>query len=590
MHFTFTRRNLAPADHRRQRFLEILPGFVSWTIILTILLLSIIQPLAAAVVMIMLLSYWILRMLYTSIFLLIGYARLHIESKTDWDLYIQDLYHLEKDAPTKGRNPNGRNALSLVRRSSWKIHTLRKRDLYRASGNTGAAETGRPASDEVRHAILPEIEDVYHLVLFPIAGEPAEVFGAGVKALSETRFSTERMIVILAVEDRADESVKEGALQVQREWRNTFCDLLVYFHPDGIPGEERVMGANLTYAARRTLEYLDERGIPRDDVIVTTFDADTVPHPDYFGCLTYFYLSTPDRRNRSYQPIPLFTNNIWQVPAYARVLMMGYTALEIVESTNQDLMVSFSSHSIALEVLESVDFWPIDMIANDAATYWKCLINSGGSFRVQPLPTTVAMDVAESGSFARTFREIYRQQRRWAWGAETLATAIRGMIPSTKIALIEKMRLSLKLFDTHVSWATLPLLLTCMAWLPSRFAAFFGLNETVTAFNYGRIMSTIFQLSTINLLIIITIMFVLTLRNARHIPLIKRLLYPFEWVLLPIASVILSGIPALDAQTRLMFGIELSHRVARKRKGEKKGTEKSERGESNPRHELGKLG
>jgi hypothetical protein len=55
------------------------------------------------------------------------------------------------------------------------------------------------------------------------------------------------------------------------------------------------------------------------DVIVSAFDSDTVVYPDYFACLTWHVCTSTDPLRSSFQPVPLYNNNIWHVPMPARV-------------------------------------------------------------------------------------------------------------------------------------------------------------------------------------------------------------------------------------------------------------------------------
>jgi len=43
-----------------------------------------------------------------------------------------------------------------------------------------------------------------------------------------------------------------------------------------------------------------------------------------------------------------------------------------------------------------------------------------------------------------------------------------------------------------------------------------------------------------------------------------QLMLCLQWIMVPVASVILSAIPAMDAQTRLMFGNYLEYKVTQK--------------------------
>ena len=84
MKFHYSKENLPPREARLQRFLEILPGLSTWTVLLGLIFFSIFFPFSAAVLIVAFYLSWILRILYSTIFLLLSYLRLNIEKKTDW--------------------------------------------------------------------------------------------------------------------------------------------------------------------------------------------------------------------------------------------------------------------------------------------------------------------------------------------------------------------------------------------------------------------------------------------------------------------------------------------------------------------------
>src|ERR1039458_8158868 len=93
--FHFSKENLDPEQAKLQRFLEILPGASSWTVLLGLIFLSIFFPFSAAILIVAFYLSWILRILYSTIFLLISYLCLNIESKTDWMSRIRGIDHLQ---------------------------------------------------------------------------------------------------------------------------------------------------------------------------------------------------------------------------------------------------------------------------------------------------------------------------------------------------------------------------------------------------------------------------------------------------------------------------------------------------------------
>lgn len=537
MEFRYTRNGLTGFESGLQRFLEMIPGFLSWGTLIGLIVLSVVDPPVAAVIMISFLYYWFVRLMYNAVFILIAFLRVWVEKGTDWIARVKDLYEARPGTPVR--------APRLRERISARLHERVKRAA---------------ASGELE---FPDRDALRHLVIITVYKETREVFEPGIRALAASLFPPERMIVTIAVEERSPEEIKQQVYAVQESYRDHFQEFFVTVHPKDIEGESAVLGANSTYAARNAARYFEERGIAFENVIVSRFDADTVPGPDYFACLTYAFITCPARTRASFQPIPVFDNNIWRVPFYTRTLEMGATVLQLAESTNHDLLVSFSSHSLSFKALVDAGYWSVELIPDDSAIYWKSLIHFDGDFSVVPMPTTISMDALEAPTFARAFLDSYRQKLRWAWGVENVPIAARGLLRNRKMGIRDKLRYVFKLFDTYFIWATWPFLLTIFGWLPRIFGRLLNL-DAIAIFNLGRVSGLIFGLASINLILIIVVTALFIFRSNPTVPLWRKLLFPFEWLLLPVITLFFSGMPALHAQTRLMLGIPLEYTPAEK--------------------------
>src|SRR3989344_4344617 len=73
------------------RFLEMLPGLLSWGTLLAAVLLSWLQPVAAAVFVILLDLYWLLRIVYFSAHLAASYRIMRRHEKTNWLMKLEQL-------------------------------------------------------------------------------------------------------------------------------------------------------------------------------------------------------------------------------------------------------------------------------------------------------------------------------------------------------------------------------------------------------------------------------------------------------------------------------------------------------------------
>ena len=548
MTFQFSRQHLAPGDHRLERCFEILPGAASWSMLIGLGLLSWFRPLTAAIVVIAYDLYWLLRLFYMTLFLMGSSIRLAIERDTDWLARIRAIDRLTGE-PQEIRSfetvSTSRQPASLRRRVSQWMHQ-RRLEALRHSGQ-----------------MPPASRDIRHLVIFPVAKEPREVIEPGLASLARQSFPTQQVLVVLALEARAPEDVQAGARQLQAEYRARFLDLALVVDPDGLPGEARVKGANVTYAAKAAAAQLAARGIGFERVVVSCFDADTVVSPHYLSCLTHAFMMAPDRTQASFQPIPVYHNNIWEVPGFARVLDIGSSFFQLIEAANPEQLVTFSSHSMSFKALVDVGFWPVDLISDDSAIFWKAFIHFEGRYRVVPLPVMLSMDVVAADSRWKTIANVYRQKRRWAWGVENFPLVMRAFIQARGIDLSTKIRHAFKLFEGHVSWATSAFILSLIGWVPALCAGR-EFSDSVVYYNAPRITATIFSLASLSLLASIVLSLCLLPKPVVGLSLLKRLGHAFEWLLVPLISVFLSALPALDAQTRLLLGRYLEFWVADK--------------------------
>ncbi|MFQ5952564.1 MAG: hypothetical protein ACE5JK_04060, partial [Candidatus Omnitrophota bacterium] len=173
--------------------------------------------------------------------------------------------------------------------------------------------------------------------------------------------------------------------------------------------------------------------------------------------------------------------------------------------------------------------------------------------RVVPMYTTLSMDAVVAENWWQTIINVYKQKRRWAWGVENFPIVMRAFLRNKNMPFFQKLKCGFKLFEGHISWATWAFLLTIIGWLPAIFA---GKEFSHSVFYYSapRIAGTIFHLASISLITSIALsIWMLPKRTERH-PVLMRIGFAFQWLLVPVTFIFLSAIPALDAQTRLMFG------------------------------------
>jgi hypothetical protein len=475
-----------------KRFLEIVPGAITWSIIISLVALAMFRPVVCAIIIIVFDFYWIIRTAYLTTLLIMAHRKLLKQKNKSW------LKACERLSPKK----------------DW--------------------------------------SKIYQLIIFPVYKESIEIIRSSLEALKASHYPKEKMFVVVAFEQRYKPAV-ETAKILEDEFKSVFGVYLATFHPDGLAGEKRLKGANATWAAKKAKEFLEEKKIPLDQVIVSCFDADTCVERGYFGCLTYHFLINPKPHQASYQPIPVYNNNIWYAPAFARLVEISASFCQMIESMRLEKFVTFSSHSMSFKTLIDIDYWPVDMISDDSVVYWKAFLYYKGDYRVVPLYTTVSMDVAYSSNLFKTMVVQYKQKRRWAWGVENFPFVVSRFMRNPEIALFKKIRRSFHLLESHITWAIWATIIVVIAPLPIFLGGVF-FNQMPIGYNLPRITGMLLNFTLGTSLVWIILSRTILPPRPKGVKWIKNVIMIIEWVIVPFIILVLGSTPALDAQTRLMLG------------------------------------
>jgi hypothetical protein len=203
------------------------------------------------------------------------------------------------------------------------------------------------------------------------------------------------------------------------------------------------------------------------------------------------------------------------------------------------------------------------MISDDSAIYWKSLIHYDGDYKVVPMYVTLSMDAVTAETWWKTAKNVYKQRRRWAWGVEDFPIVMRAFLRKSKIPLRLRIKTAFKLFEGHISWTTWAFLLTIIGWLPALFATK-DYSRTVAYYSIPRMTGIIFHLASISLITSIVLSLRLLPPNKSKLNYFMRVGYALQWLLIPVTLIFLSALPALDAQTRMMFGKKMTFWVTDK--------------------------
>lgn len=546
------------------RLLEAVPGLITWTILLGSLILSIFMPRVIAYAILLFDVYWLVKSITLSRNLIRAYQHLRRDTRIDWTSRLQALERsIDSYAATLSRVisriDGGRTG---PRKWLWRRWLgLTDRRLSRDYRDL------RTELTQVRTAIesdvpLPRASRIHQLVIVATYTEELETLRPTFRAIVESAYDPKRMVVVLATEERDKARARANARVLRREFGRTFRKFVVTEHPSNITGEVKGKGSNINWAGRQAVKEIDRLGIPHQEVIVTTLDADHRPHPQYFAALTYRYLLEPDRRHRSFQPTPLFHNNLWYTTAINRVLSTGTSFWHMIESTRPWRLRNFAAHSQGLQTVIDTDFWSVDTIVEDGQQYWRTYLRYDGRHFVQPVYVPVYQDAVLGDTYRDTLKEQYLQLRRWAYGCSDFAYAVVGSWRNPRIPLFDKVLQTSRFLEGHVTWAVAPILITFVAWLPIVLSPSF--RETLFGQTLAPTASTILTLALVGIIVTIFVSLLLLPPKPPGYKERHRLLHVAQWVLMPVTTIVFSSIPAIESQTRLIFARYLDFRVTRK--------------------------
>jgi hypothetical protein len=471
------------------RFYEILPGFLSWSTILLALVCSWTHPMQTAIFIIAFDVFWLLKTVYLSLHLRTNWKRIIKHINTDWAEKLKSFKH----------------------------------------------------------------DHIYHMIMLPFYKEDESIVEKTVATLLECRYNTKKIIVVLAAEKRAGEESLQIAASIEKKYGSRFGHFIVTVHPDGIAGELAGKGSNIAYAAEMArTEILDKYNIPYSNVLVSAFDIDTIVYEQYFACLTLLFLQSKRPDRTSFQPVPVFNNNIYEAPAVSRVVAYSATFWQMVQQERQERLATFSSHSIPFNTLYEVGYWQSNMVSEDSRIFWNCYMKYDSDYIVTPMSYPVSMDANLAPGIWQTMKNIYKQQRRWSYGVENFAYTMYNFSKNKKIRLKEKLRIFLINIDGYWSLATNPILIFLLGWMPVLLGGR-DFNTSMLSYNLPYITRNIMIITMTNL--VLSYMIAVSLMPAmpehkRHI----KLSHILQWLLVPLTITIFGAIPALEAQTRLMLG------------------------------------
>ena len=492
-----------------ERFFEILPGALSWITLILMFLLSWLFPTFVSIFIILFDIYWLLKTIFLSFHFVATYKEMKKNMKIDW---IQKLNEIK---PNEEILDSYKNKKILTASYSW--------------------------------------QEIYHLIILPMYNEPYEVVRESFIRLSSAHYPMEKVMVVLALEERAPQYVSEIGEKIKNEFGSKFYKFMITVHPKNLPGEIPGKASNEAWAAEiAKKDLINAFNIDENKVLVSVFDIDTQIFPEYFGRLTYSFLNTEDRMHSIYQPVSLFMNNVYEVSPFSRVVSFSASFWQMMQQSRPEKLTSFSSQSIPFSTLSEIGFWHRNIVSEDSRIFWQAFLKYHGNFKTTPLFYPVSMDAPIAEKFWGTMKNIYKQQRRWAWGAENVSYLVIGLLKDKTISVYKKCYWIFNTIEGYYSWATNAIMIFALGWLPLILGGK-HFNTMLLSYNLPHLTQFILSLSTVGIATSAILGVSLLPKKIDGIYFKDYLVYFLQWLLVPITLIFFGAIPAIDAQTRLMI-------------------------------------
>jgi len=540
-----------------ERLLEMVPGTISWAILILPLWLSFSYPWLVAYFVLSFDFYWLCRALWFSGAVLIAFSRVREVLATDWADRLAGL-----------RDPAARRAALEVRLAGLGTDMPRGAFGFSATARPDGSERRRLRReiDQLRRVEAlaeppPSVDEIVHLALIPTYTEPLDKLRLTVQALADAEWPRERKICAIITRE-TDEDGIANVKALQQEYAGDFAEfihILDPLEPGIVVGKSSAMAWGGKFLYRLLVR---ERSMDPRRIIVTDLDADYRIHRQYFTYLSWVHLTDPNRETQLYQPIPYFHNNIWEAPMLQRLFAALLTQLQMWRSALPEKLQSFGSYSATLHMVHDVGYWATDAIPEDSRFYWKSYFRYGDRFRAVPLFMPIYGDAVRARGYWRTMAQQYLQARRWAWGVTDIPFVIQNAIRHREIPFWSRFWRMANLFGEHINWAIAPFVVMFGATVPLVINPAFA--ETTLGQNLPLFASVMLTIALASLFVLVIVEHRIVPPRPAHWGRLQHIGSYLQWLALPLVGIFFSTLPALDAQTRLLTGRYLEYRVTEK--------------------------
>ena len=509
------------------RFFEILPGFTSIMMIAMLFILSFISPTLGAIYLLIIITITLVKAIGIAVRTVQGYKEIQRAMEVDWHGRLADL----KTPHHTNEKLRGKETEEFA--FDDHVENLR-------------AMTVSPDD-------YPDPDKIYHAVIMVAYNEGMETLVPTVEAVKKTSFPNERIIFFMGYEERGGPEIAKCAEELKKRYKDTFYDFVPVMHPKDLPEEIKGKGPNLTYAGHELAKYVEKKHLKKENIVVTSLDSDNRMSEPYLDYVAYEFVVHENRKRMAFQPVSIFTNNIWDASAPMRVIAVSNSFFNVINTKRPHLLRNFASHSQPLDALEEMDFWSKRTIVEDGHQYWRSLFHFRGKYDVLSIKVPIYQDAVIEETFWKTVKAQFVQLRRWDYGASDVAYVGVRMVDR------KRRRMPLwflfpkfwRLWDGHVTLAAMSPIVAFGGWVPMIVNS---QSRELLTYNLPITVSWIQLFATIGLIVTVFVSLRMLPPRPKKYNRIKSVGMVLQWVLSPFVAILYQSAAAFYAQIRLMTG------------------------------------
>jgi len=373
---------------KTKRGLELLPGFVSWTLIFFPIWGSILIPYIVAYFILFFDVYWFYKSFSLAINAYIASSKIKKAEKMDW------------------------------------LQKLKK---------------------------LPDYKKVKHVLIIPNYKESFGKLRQTIQSIADQTLPSKQIFIVLGMEKREEGGMKKANILIQ-EFKNKFGDIFATYHPDINGEVKGKSSNESYASKKAYSKLIQTGIIDIELATASSVDADSIFDKQYFSYLSYEFLNDSKRYNKFWQSANVNHNNFWTVPAPIRIIAFFGSLWRTALLVQKDRLISNSTYSLSFSLLKKIGFWDTDVIPEDYRIFFKAFYKLQGKVWIDPIFLKTSMDAPLSTGYIKSLKNKYHQERRWSWGASDDHLYIKWWLTVPGVPFMRKTIMLYNVLLDHFLW------------------------------------------------------------------------------------------------------------------------------------------